>query len=67
MSENRLLKLIDSMSDDMGHADGKAVETAYGEGFKRTLSEALDDHLLDMRCPVGSLKLSPSGRQRARQ
>lgn len=61
-----MLKLIDSMSDDMGCADGKAVEAAYGEGFKRTVMEAFEDGYLDRNGPLGSLKLSSSGRSKAR-
>lgn len=68
MADIRLLKLIDSLSDDRGFANHKAVEQAYGQGCTRAVNEASDDgHLAPWReTPMGSIKLSSRGRELAR-
>lgn len=67
MADIRLLKLIDSMSNDMGHASSKAVEAAYGEGYKRAVAEAWDAGYLDRLGPIEGHKLSNLGRDLARR
>lgn len=68
MADVRLLKIIDSLADDRtGDADGKKVSEAYGAGFDKAFREAYDDDYIDRQGSVGSIRLSRSGRELARQ
>jgi hypothetical protein len=66
MTDKRLLQIIDQHANDLGNADGKTVKDRYGVGFDDAFMEAIRAGHIDQRSPVGSIKLSPSGRHAAR-